>query len=161
MRERSARPALRSPNPAAPASETVLAFDFGEKRIGVAVGESLIGTATALATISETSTDCRFVAIERLITQWQPARLVVGLPRNDDGSEHALSARCRRFANQLHGRFGLPVALVDERYSSLEADTALKRDGAHWQARKVVLDAHAAQVILQSYLLEHHGTARG
>ena len=92
--------------------------------------------------------------------QWQPTRLVVGLPRNDDGSEHALSARCRRFANQLHGRFGLPVTLVDERYSSLEADAALKQDGAHWQARKAVLDAHAAQVILQSYFLEQHGSAQ-
>lgn len=161
MPERSTQPALLSPNPAAAASETLLAFDFGEKRIGVAVGESLIGTATALATISEKATEIRFAAIERLIARWQPARLVVGLPRNDDGSEHAVSARCRRFANQLHGRFGLPVALVDERYSSLEADAALKQDGARWQARKPVLDAHAAQVILQSYLLEHHGTAQG
>ena len=161
MPERNARSALRSPNPAAPASETVLAFDFGEKRIGVAVGESLIGTARALTTISEDAVDIRFAAIERLAAQWQPARLVVGLPRSDDGREHALSARCRRFANQLHGRFGLPVALVDERYSSLEADAALKLDVTRWQARKAVLDAHAAQVILQSYLLEHHGTAQG
>ena len=161
MPERNARPALLSPHPAAPASETVLAFDFGEKRIGVAVGESLIGSARALTTINEAASDVRFSAIERLIAQWQPARLVVGLPRNDDGSEHALGARCRRFANQLHGRFGLPVTMVDESYSSLEADAALKQDGTHWQARKAVLDAHAAQVILQSYLVEHHGTAQG
>lgn len=147
-------------NTPTPASATVLAFDFGEKRIGVAVGESLIGTARALTTISNEATDARFSAIEKLILQWRPTRLVVGLPRNDDGSEHALSAHCRRFANRLHGRFGLPVTLVDERYSSLEADAVLKQHGAHWQARKAVLDAHSAQVILQSYFLEQHGSTQ-
>jgi putative Holliday junction resolvase len=158
MREHPAQPALHSAKPAA-ASETILAFDFGEKRIGVAVGESLIGTARALATIAEAASEARFAAIERLIGQWQPARLVVGLPCNDDTTEHAMGARCRRFANQLHGRFGLPVALVDERYSSIEADANLKQQGAAWQDRKAVLDAHAAQVILQAYFQDHHGTA--
>lgn len=161
MREHGADPALHSLSTAIPASGTVLAFDFGEKRIGVAVGETLIGSARALTTISGEAGDDRFSAIERLIAKWQPSLLVVGLPHNEDGSEHAMSARCRRFANQLRGRFGLPIALVDERYSSLEADAALKQDGTHWRARKAVLDAHAAQVILQSYFLEQYGPAQG
>ena len=160
MREHSAPTALHSAQPAA-ASETVLAFDFGEKRIGVAVGESLIGNARALATIAEATSQARFAAIGRLIGHWQPARLIVGLPCNDDTSEHALAARCRRFANQLHGRFGLPVALVDERFSSIEADAALRQQGNGWQDRKALLDAHAAQVILQAHFQERHGTARG
>ena len=151
MPERNARSALRSPNPAAPASETVLAFDFGEKRIGVAVGESLIGTARALTTISEDAVNIRFAAIERLIAQWQPARLVVGLPRSDDGREHALTARCRRFANQLHGRFGLPVTLTDERLTSAVADAELREAGLDWKTRKKRVDALAAQHILQDY----------
>lgn len=159
MRERRAQPPLTA-HPNAPASETVLAFDFGVKRIGVAVGETLIGSARSLATVGGSSNDMRFSAIGRLIEQWQPCRLVVGLPRNENGSEHALSARCRRFANQLHGRFGLPVTLVDERYTSFEADTALKQDGANWQDRKAAVDAYAAQVILQSYFLERNGTPK-
>lgn len=161
MLERRAQPALLFPDLAAPVSETVLAFDFGEKRVGVAVGEALVGHARALATIRGVSDGVRFSTIGRLIAQWQPGRLVVGLPRNDDGSEHVLSARCRRFANQLHGRFGLPVTLVDERFTSLEADDRLRQNGANWRARKAALDAHAAQVILESYFLENYGIAQG
>lgn len=157
MRERCKQPPLFSTSCAAPASETVLAFDFGVRRVGVAIGEKLIGHARALTTVQGTSNDVRFSGIGKLIAQWRPTRLVVGLPRNEDGSEHPLGASCRRFANRLQGRFGLPVTLVDERYSSVEADATLKKDGTHWPARKAVLDAHAAQVILQSYFLEHHG----
>ncbi len=163
MRDHSALPALTDPSqtPVPAASATVLAFDFGEARIGVSVGETLVGSARPLITIAEPSNVARFAAIARLVEEWQPARLVVGLPQNDDGSEHAMSARCRRFANQLQGRFGVPVTLVDERYSSLEADTDLQQRGLRWQARKPLLDAHAAQVILQSYLQDQHGTSRG
>lgn len=161
MREPCAPPVLcAAPTSAAPAeSGTVLAFDFGEARIGVAVGETLTGSARALTTIAQTSNAGRFGAVAELIAQWRPGRLVVGLPRNDDGSEHALSARCRRFANQLQGRFHLPVMLVDERYSSLEAESALQQRGLAWPARKRLVDAHAAQIILQSYFHETHGSA--
>ncbi|TXG88005.1 MAG: Holliday junction resolvase RuvX [Thermomicrobiales bacterium] len=162
MRDFCALPILTDPRqtPVPAASATVLAFDFGEARIGVAVGETLIGSARPLTTIAEPSNLARFAAIARLVEDWRPALLVVGLPRNDDGSEHAMSARCRRFANQLQGRFGVPVTLVDERYSSLEADAGLQQHGLGWQARKPVIDAHAAQVILQSYLQDQHGTPR-
>ena len=96
---------------------TVLAFDFGTRRIGVAVGEAMLKNARPLTTIDAAANDARFAAIGRLIAEWQPARLVVGLPLALDGSAHEMTARSRRFANQLHGRFGLPVALVDERLS--------------------------------------------
>lgn len=133
-------------------SGTVLAFDFGVKRIGVAVGEALLGQARALTTIAAEDNDTRFTRIGKLIAEWQPQRLVVGLPLALDGTEHEMTARCRRFAHQLEGRFGLPVELVDERFSSSEAEARLADLGLSWQARKREVDARAAQIILQDYL---------
>lgn len=121
--------------------DTVLAFDFGVKRIGVAVGNTLIRQAQPLKVISAIANAPRFAAIESLLAEWTPARLVVGLPSHPDGAEHEMTLRCRRFANQLHGRFNLPVALVDERYSS--AVIAAKRGE--------VIDDRAASIILQQY----------
>ena len=129
----------------APLGGTVLAFDFGLKRIGVAVGEALLGRATALTTLHVESKQERFAAISRLIAEWQPALLVVGLPLTADGREHEMTARCRRFARQLHGRFGLPVALADERLTSAAAA------GLDWKMRKSRIDAVAARHILQDY----------
>lgn len=128
-----------------------LAFDFGLQRIGVAVGESLVGSARGLCTISAADNTSRFNSIEKLIREWQPVRMVVGLPLASDGSEHDMTARCRRFANQLHGRFALPVDLVDERYTSVEAEDELRQRGMAWKKRKPLLDAGAARIILQSY----------
>ena len=130
---------------------TVLAFDFGLQRIGVAVGEWMLGTGRALETISAPDNDTRFSAIARLIKEWQPGTLVVGLPLALDGSEHDMSARARRFANQLSGRFRLPVAFADERFSSAEAEEGLKGRGLDWKKRKPLLDAQAARVILEGY----------
>lgn len=138
---------------------TVLAFDFGLKRIGVAVGETLLGQARPLATLVGEANAARFAAIGKLIQEWQPARLVVGLPRALDGTEHQMSARCQRFAQQLEGRFGLPVILVDERLSSSEAETRLRDAGLTWQARKQQVDAVAAQIILQDYFDAQLATA--
>jgi len=131
---------------------TLLAFDFGVKRIGVAVGAALLGQARALTTIAAEDNDTRFERIAKLIAEWQPQRLVVGLPLALDGSEHEMTARCRRFAHQLEGRFRLPVELIDERFSSSEAEARLADSGLSWQARKHEVDAAAAQVILQDYL---------
>lgn len=146
---------MASPRPPAlpPTVEdgTILAFDFGLKRIGVAVGELLIGHASALATIEAETRAARFAAIDRLIREWQPVLLVVGLPLSLDGAEHEMSAHCRRFANQLHGRFGIPVALTDERLTSAVADAELRAAGVRWQERKGRVDALAAQHILQDY----------
>lgn len=136
-----------------PARGTVLGFDFGLARIGVAVGELETRSANALVTLHDEANNARFAAIARLLDEWRPVALVVGLPGHLDGRAHELGARCRRFANQLHGRFALPVHLVDERLSSAAADTALREAGHRgWQARKPVLDAVAAQLILQHFL---------
>ncbi len=121
--------------------ETVLGFDFGLQRIGVAVGNSLLRQAQPLTIIDAASNDAKFAAIGTLLEQWQPARCIVGLPLHPDGAPHAMSARCRRFANQLQGRFKLPVQLVDERYSSAVLP----------QRRGVRIDAEAAAIILQQY----------
>ncbi len=139
-----------------PARGTLLGFDFGLARIGVAVGEFESAQASALTTIAAESNPARFAAIEKLLDEWQPVQLVVGLPLDAEGEAQARTPRCRRFANQLSGRFGLPVALVDERFSSVEADEQLIAAGrARWQDRKATLDAAAAQIILQQYLDSH------
>lgn len=130
---------------------TVLAFDFGEKRIGVAMGESILKIAHPLMTINSEINDVRFLQIQTLIQEWRPALLVVGLPLSVDGEEHAMTKLSRKFAQRLEGRFSLPVALVDERFSSTEASLSLKQAGVHGKAQKVMIDQVAAQTILQSY----------
>ena len=129
----------------------VLAFDFGTRRIGVAVGEPLLGSARPLTTIDAEDNDTRFASIARLIAEWQPQQLVVGLPLTLDGEEHEMTQRCRRFSNQLQGRFRLPVALVDERLSSVDADNRLAAQGENWKQRKQSVDAEAAATILHDY----------
>jgi len=132
----------------------ILGFDFGLARIGVATGELETGLASPLTTLAARANDLRFAAIARLIAEWCPVALVVGLPRplNGEGT-HKLEPDCRRFANRLHGRFGLPVIFGDERLSSVEAEHSLRAAGMqHWQARKDKLDAVAAQFILQHFL---------
>ena len=121
--------------------DTILAFDFGLKRIGVAIGNTMICQAKPLSVITATANEPKFAAIDSLIKEWGASRIVVGLPSHPDGTEHEMSARCRRFANQVHGRFNLPVELVDERYSS--AVIAAKRGE--------VIDDRAAAIILQQY----------
>ena len=130
---------------------TVLAFDFGEKRIGVAVGETLLKQAHPLTTLHGEGNVERFAAIAALLKEWQPVLLVVGMPTAVDGTPHAMSARCTRFANQLHGRFGLPVAFADERFSSLDAGERLRETGHTAKSAKQHLDAVAAQLILQTF----------
>ncbi|MCB1906146.1 MAG: Holliday junction resolvase RuvX [Rhodocyclaceae bacterium] len=135
-----------------PRRGSILAFDFGLARIGVAVGELESGTAHAVATIAEEGGNARFARIAALLAEWRPVGLVVGLPTRPDGSEHDLSRRCRRFANQLHGRFGLPVQLVDERFSSCAAEGELAASGHRGRSAKPRLDAAAARIILQQFL---------
>jgi putative pre-16S rRNA nuclease len=130
---------------------TVLAFDFGEKRIGVAVGEGILGIAHPLITIDSEINDERFRIITELIHEWRPSMLVVGLPLSTDGEEHALTLLSKKFARRLDGRFGLPVVMMDERYTSLEASRTLKQMGISGRKQKPMLDAVAAQHILQSY----------
>lgn len=141
---------------------TVLAFDFGEKRVGVAVGDTETGLAHALTTIVAADNRSRFAAIDALIREWRPACLVVGLPAHADGSEHEISRLCRRFAQRLEGRFGITTRLVDERFTSLAAEDALRSAGARGARRRTVIDQVAAQEILQSHLdAERKKTAGG
>jgi putative Holliday junction resolvase len=125
--------------------EIVFGFDFGIKRIGIAMGNSLTGQAQPLSVIKAIDNATRFRLIGELIDQWRPARLVVGEPLHPDGAEHEMTLRARRFANQLHGRFSLPVELVDERYSSAVIPAR----------RGEVIDAKAAAIILQQYFDDH------
>lgn len=125
--------------------ETVIGFDFGLKRIGVAIGNTLSRSARPLTIIREESNDRKFATIEALLKEWQPAFAVVGLPRYPDGTEHEMTAHCRKFANRLNGRFGIKTVHVDERYSSTVLN--FKRGESD--------DAHAAAIILQQYFDEH------
>lgn len=133
---------------------TLLAFDFGTRRIGIAVGNTLLRQANPLATIDEEKNEIRFARISALIKEWQPCALVVGLPSNDDGTPHEMTALCRRFANRLKGRFNLPTILLDERYTSLAASAQLKEEGVHGMKQKALIDQYAAQQILQAYFDE-------
>lgn len=129
---------MSSSSPFSSVAQTIMAFDYGEKRIGVAVGNTLTRTAEPLKTIHQQFQYERFKAIEQVIVEWQPQLLVVGLPLHPDGQAHAMTAKCERFANQLRGRFGLPIEMVDERYSSVAVE------GGN--------DALAAAVILEQFL---------
>ena len=124
--------------------ETLLAFDYGIRKIGVAIGNTLTRQARPLEILAPVTREQRFAAIGRLLQEWRPDRVVVGLPYTADGGEQYATSRCRRFANQLHGRYGVAVELVDERGSSVEAQAIL---GTHEPD-----DAVAAAVILQRYL---------
>ena len=136
------------------AARTLLCFDYGLKRIGVAVGQELTGTASALTTVAARDGKPDWDAISRLFEEWRPDAVVVGLPLNMDGTDHELSRRARRFGNQLHGRYNLPAHLIDERLSSLEAESRLK-GGLRQKARhKEDIDKLAAQVILETWLAE-------
>ncbi len=134
---------------------TVLAFDFGEKRIGVAVGETLLGQAHPLAVIAAPDRERRWQAIAALVAEWQPERLVVGLPTHLDGSPHAMTERCRRFAASLARRHALPVDCADERLSSRDAETRLREAGHNARSAKGRVDAVAAQLILQTWFEGH------
>jgi len=133
------------------ATGTVLAFDFGEKFTGVAVGESSVGVAHPLGLIAAEGNAARMEKAVALVAEWKPGFLVVGLPLSMDGTEHELTRRCRRFAHQLEARFRLPVRLVDERLSSAAAEEALRAVGKGGRKHKLHAHQVSAQIILQSY----------
>lgn len=136
-------------------ARTVLAFDLGEARVGVAVGNTLLREATPLAIVPAVPRESLFGEIGQLLSAWQPQLLVVGLPRGVNGEDTPMTARCERFANQLGGRFSLPVVRVDERYSTLEAESLQREARQHGHARaKKTLDDVAAAVILKRYFDE-------
>jgi putative Holliday junction resolvase len=124
-----------------PSESTFLAFDFGTRRVGVAAGNRLTRTATALLTLSAEG-EARFGAIAALVGEWRPDAIVVGVPRHPDGAAHDNTRRAQRFARQLQGRFRLPVHEVDERYSTTQAKAGGASD----------LDAESAAIILEQFL---------
>ncbi|AEI78178.1 putative pre-16S rRNA nuclease [compost metagenome] len=126
-----------------PRDGTVLAFDYGEKKIGVALGNFITREARALTILPNITVEGRFEAVAALIQEWNPVQLIVGMPVNPEGGEQPSMKLARRFGNQLNGRFDLPVEWVDERYTSRAASMA--------GARRGELDAEAARIILQQY----------
>ncbi len=129
----------------------MLAFDFGEKRIGVAVGDLGVRIAHPLSTIDAEDNATRFAEIGKLVSEWRPAQLIVGLPMYADGAEHEVSRLARRFAQRLEGRFGLPTVLVDERLTSRAAQSRLRESGARERDFDAALDAYAAREILEAW----------
>ena len=151
------------PTPSSGAPRIVLAFDFGRRRIGVACGDTVSRTAAPLVAVPAGAAGPRWEMVEALLREWQPALAVVGLPYNVDGSDSAMSCAAREFAAELAGRFMLPVVLVDERYSSLEAEGRLKaaREAGLRRRRvaKADVDAAAACIILERWFIEHSGSS--
>ena len=135
---------------------TVLAFDFGEKRIGVATGETLLGNAHPLTVIHAESHDDRFAAIAKLVAEWRPVQLVVGLPTHADGTPHDMTRLAHKFGERLQRRFKLPVGFADERLTSLDAEARLRETGRNSKSAKPLLDAVAAQLILQTWFESPH-----
>lgn len=129
----------------------VLAFDFGEVRIGVAQGNGETRLAHPLTTVTGQSNADKFAAIGRLVDEWRPDYLVVGVPLHTDGTEHELSRLARLFGRRLHGRFALPVYWADERFTSLYAEELLHQARVSAKKQKAVLDSVAAQAILQGF----------
>lgn len=133
----------------------LLGFDFGKQRIGVATGQTLTGTAQALKTVHSIQNKPDWQAIEKLVSEWKPDALVIGIPYHLDSSENEMTDAARRFGRQLNGRFNLPVFEMDERLSSREAEQEMKRQRQNGQRKKSQrgdIDKIAAQIILQSWL---------
>ncbi|MEE9445130.1 MAG: Holliday junction resolvase RuvX [Cocleimonas sp.] len=134
---------------------TILAFDFGLKRTGVAVGNTLIGTATPECTLQSRDEKPDWDGITQLVETWKPEKIVVGMPTELDGSESTLTKRVTRFCNQLNGRYNLPVEQENEQFTSIEAAERLKQlrqSGRKQKVKKEEIDKIAASIILESWL---------
>ena len=158
MPEPASRPPAASDGTSPRPPQLVLAFDFGRRRIGVACGDTLSRNASPLAAVANTAAGPPWSTIDSLIREWRPDLIVVGLPYNTDGSESGMSAQVRTFSDELARRYALPVRLVDERYSSREAEARLKSARASGLRRRRVaradVDAAAACVILERWFTE-------
>ena len=156
MRDAGEKHTARKVAPSANQAQTILGFDFGEKRIGVAVGNTVTSLAQALTTLHVESNAARLDAVEKLVAEWQPAGFVIGQPcyenAHADGQVHPIAHLAKKFGNRLQEKFRLSVEYVDETLSSSEASRMLAERGIKGIAQKAEIDAVAAQVILQSYL---------
>lgn len=138
-------------------NRTIIAFDFGTKSIGAAIGQEITGTARALTAFKAQNGTPDWQKIERLLKEWQPDLVVVGLPLNMDGTEQPLTERARKFANRIHGRFGVQITLHDERLSTVEARSHLFDLGGFRALDKGSVDSASAVVILESWFEQHPG----
>lgn len=139
-----------------PEARTLLGFDYGKQRIGIAVGQTLTNTVTPLTTLTAVKQKPDWATISKLIQEWQPDILVVGLPLHMDGTEQELTQAARRFGNQLKGRYNLSVEWMDERLSSIEAEGYLRQQGGKTRSDKHDIDKIAAGLILQSWLTQQN-----
>lgn len=138
-------------------NRTLLAFDFGTRSIGVAIGQEITGTARPLTSLKAQDGVPDWQKVEKLLNEWQPALVIVGLPLNMDGTEQPLTARARKFAQRLHGRFGVKVDLHDERLSTVEARADLFERGGFRALDKGSVDAASAVIILESWFEQQLG----
>jgi putative holliday junction resolvase len=132
-------------------NRTILTFDYGTKSIGVAVGQEMTGTASLLSALKAQDGTPNWEQLEKLIAEWQPQLLLVGLPLNMDGTEQPFTVRTRKFANRLHGRFGLPVELKDERLTTAEARSQLFAEGGFKSLSKDKIDSFSAKLIFEGW----------
>ncbi|WP_252107699.1 MULTISPECIES: Holliday junction resolvase RuvX [unclassified Halomonas] len=146
---------------AAPGQRLVLAFDYGTRRIGVAVGNELLKSARELEPLTARDGIPDWQRVEALLKEWQPDLLVVGLPLNMDDSESEMSRRARKFGNRLHGRFGKPVEMVDERGSTKEAKSIARDAGHRGNYREESVDGIAAVLILEGWFAHREGLPGG
>jgi len=145
------------PDPLA-ANRPLLAFDFGEARLGVAVGYEKTGMVHPLVTLRVKNDQPDWTQLEKLLDEWKPAALIVGLPLNMDGSDNPMTLKARKFGNRLNGRYNLPIHMVDERLTTRIASEALAETGLGSRKQKAVIDQLAAQHILQTYLSQQPRT---
>ena len=129
----------------------ILSFDFGEKRIGVAIGNSITKSSHPLETINTSKNTERYKLIELLIKTWEPIKLVIGYPLNDDGTLSKMSLLAKKFGMKLMNKYNIPITMIDERFTSSEADLELKKFEKNFKKRKIVVDQVAAMIILDSF----------
>jgi putative Holliday junction resolvase len=129
----------------------ILSFDFGEKRIGVAIGNSITKSSHPLETINTSKNTERYKLIELLLKTWEPVKLVIGYPLNDDGTLSKMSLLAKKFGIKLTNKYNIPITMIDERFTSSEADLELKKFEKNFKKRKIVVDQVAAMIILDSF----------
>uniref|UniRef100_A0A3B0MK89 Putative pre-16S rRNA nuclease n=1 Tax=Arsenophonus endosymbiont of Trialeurodes vaporariorum TaxID=235567 RepID=A0A3B0MK89_9GAMM len=137
------------------ANRTIIAFDFGTLSIGIAIGQEITATARPLTAIKAKDGKPNWLDIEKIIQEWQPELAIVGLPINMDGTEQPISNQARKFANRLHGRFGIQVTLHDERLTTIEARAQLFNQGGYRALNKSKIDSISAVIILESWFEQH------
>ena len=138
-------------------NRSLMGFDFGTRSIGIATGQEVSGTASPLTSLKANEGIPDWVQLEKLLKEWQPDLLIVGLPLNMDGTEQEMTVRARKFGQRLHGRFGFQVEFKDERLTTTDAKARLLEQGGYKALGKSRVDAVSAQLILESWMESHYG----